>query len=60
MNSKNEIRRCCICGDKFYGWGNNPAPVNIREGARCCNECNENVVIPARIISIKKNGKRIF
>ena len=40
---------CCICGKEFKGYGNNPYPVNKEEGARCCDECNDKVVIPARI-----------
>ena len=40
---------CCICGKPFTGWGNNPYPVNSDEDARCCDICNDRVVIPARI-----------
>ena len=54
------VEKCCFCGKNVEGWGNNPAPVNNKDGARCCNACNANVVIPARIISIRKHGKRIF
>ena len=38
---------CCICGKRFQGYGNNPEPVK-HEG-RCCKECNETIVIEARI-----------
>jgi hypothetical protein len=43
--------RCCICREwiaRKDGWdeGNNAKPV--REG-RCCDYCNRNVVIPARL-----------
>lgn len=40
---------CCLCGKKFIGWGNNPWPVVVEEGARCCDECNGKFVIPARL-----------
>lgn len=40
---------CCICGQEFTGWGNNPYPVNSDEDARCCDICNDTVVVPARI-----------
>lgn len=60
MKDFEKMKKCCFCGRTFYGWGNNPAPVNNDEEARCCNECNNDVVIPARLISIKKHGKRIF
>lgn len=41
--------RCSICGEFFYGWGNNPYPVTKGEDDRCCDACNETKVIPARI-----------
>lgn len=42
--------KCCICGKQCENeWGNNPYPVNKNESARCCNECNDKFVIPARI-----------
>ena len=40
---------CCICGKKKIGWGNNPWPVNNEPDARCCDNCNLYVVVPARI-----------
>lgn len=38
---------CCICGNAFTEWGNNAEPVES-EG-RCCDVCNFNIVIPARM-----------
>ena len=38
---------CCICGEEFDGYGNNPAPV--KEDGRCCDACNRKFVIPARL-----------
>lgn len=43
---------CCICGKTFYGYGNNPWPLNKDEDARCCDECN-NKVIAARIAGLR-------
>lgn len=40
---------CCICGQVFAGFGNNPWPIVRDDGAECCDECNANFVIPARI-----------
>lgn len=40
---------CCICGQVFMGYGNNPWPVNDDEDAHCCDTCNMDVVIPARV-----------
>lgn len=39
--------RCCICGKKFEGYGNNPEP--LMEHGECCDECNWMYVIPKRI-----------
>lgn len=41
---------CCICRQTFVGFGNNPWPVNDDINARCCNQCNADVVIPARLM----------
>lgn len=46
-------RTCCICGKEFYGYGNNPEPV--KSEGRCCDDCNETYVIPARIHLIYNN-----
>jgi len=46
---------CCVCGNTYTHWGNNPWPLKNKKGEdfgendRCCNECNANIVIPARI-----------
>lgn len=47
---KEEILKCSICGNNipnYFGWkyGNNAWPIN---DGRCCNDCNEMYVIPAR------------
>ena len=39
---------CCFCGQFFIGYGNNPEPVKSHL-ARCCDACNKDIVIPARI-----------
>lgn len=38
--------KCCICGANYGGYGNNAEPV---ASGRCCNDCNAEVIIPARI-----------
>lgn len=43
---------CCICGNEYEGYGNNPAPICEEPGERCCDCCNEEVVIPERIMRI--------
>ena len=41
--------KCCICGKEFEGWGNDPCPVVMDEDAKCCDKCDMEVVLPARI-----------
>jgi hypothetical protein len=45
---------CCICGDDFEGYGNNPAP--YKETGKCCDACNRKFVIPARIAQIAEEN----
>ena len=39
--------KCCICGKEIIGFGNNPWPV--KDSGCCCDECNSESVIQARI-----------
>lgn len=48
--------KCCICGKEFEGWGNNANPV--KDGT-CCDDCNDNVVLPVRIGWFKIENWRI-
>lgn len=41
---------CCICGNEFEGFGNNPYPICEDSRERCCDNCNSSVVIPERIM----------
>ena len=48
--------QCSICLEKIpsrgcWDQGNNAEPVN--EG-RCCDDCNWNVVIPVRMVEMRK------
>jgi len=45
MKEKTQV--CSICGKTFIGYGNNAQPVN---NGRCCNDCNNERVMPERII----------
>ena len=40
---------CCLCGKEVEEYGNNPYPVDKIEVHKCCDDCNMNVVIPARL-----------
>jgi hypothetical protein len=44
--SENGNNQCSICLRRFTEFGNNAWPIN---NGRCCNVCNDNVVIPAGI-----------
>lgn len=48
---------CCICGEKFLGYGNNPYPLVKKEGARCCDACNEKVILARMQEIIDRNKK---
>ena len=41
-------KTCCICGKVFEGWGCNPWPV--KQDGECCDTCNREHVLPARIL----------
>lgn len=45
-----EHKKCVICGAEIEGYGNNAEPV--KHGV-CCDECNQTVVIPARLEKMK-------
>ena len=47
-----ELKKCCICGKVYVGWGNNPSPIDDEEEHRCCDACNNRYVIPARILEL--------
>ena len=44
--------KCCICGTEIKGWGNNPWPVSKEREAKCCDLCNVNYILPARIMRV--------
>lgn len=47
--------KCCFCGVEIDGYGNNPYPVDKTEDARCCDDCNATVVIPARLAELQES-----
>ena len=55
MDSYEETGICCVCGEVYTHWGNNPWPLKNKEGKdfeendRCCDDCNNFIVIPERL-----------
>lgn len=49
--------KCCICGKRIVGYGNNPYPVVDDDEARCCDECNSKYVIVARLARLIESEK---
>lgn len=49
-----EEHECCLCHKKFKGYGNNPYPLVKDPEAKCCDDCNLDKVIPARLASLSK------
>lgn len=47
---------CCFCGKGFTGWGNDPWPVKDNRDNLCCDTCNMEVVIPARMNMLLNRG----
>lgn len=46
-------KKCCICGKKFVGYGNNPYP--IKNDGQCCDKCNELVCIARLKLSLEQH-----
>ena len=60
MAKRPKLKPCSICGKTILPIGNwllghNAAPVN---NGRCCNVCNDTVVIPTRIASLYERKKK--
>ena len=57
IGSKN---RCGLCHEKFEGYGNNPAPLEVATGSdyssQVCDDCNADFVIPARLSMLFSKG----
>lgn len=44
------MKKCCICGKRIKGFGNNPYPLCKQEDyvSKCCDECDK-LVVQSRI-----------
>lgn len=54
MDKNTNTIKCVICGEPFYGFGNDPAP--IKTTGRCCDDCNSSIVVPARYYFFFRRG----
>ena len=52
-----ERRYCCICGKRIEGYGNEPWPIVLEPGERCCDLCNLTEVVPARMRQLKERKR---
>lgn len=52
LDEAKDTQNCVICGKPIVGYGNNAAPV---ADGKCCDQCNQNVVIPARLKELQDN-----
>ena len=50
-----EAKECSICGIAYVGFGNNAWPINR---GRCCNMCNTNHVITARMAALDESQNK--
>lgn len=48
-------KTCCLCGGEFEGYGNDPSP--LKESGECCDRCNAEKVIPARLEAALASGE---
>ena len=48
-------KTCCLCGKELEEYGNNPAP--LKDSGECCDRCNAEKVIPARLEAVLAPGE---
>jgi phage FluMu protein Com len=48
-----KVVKCCFCGRFCRLGGCMPYPVVFDDYSRCCYDCNEKIVLPARLASYK-------
>jgi hypothetical protein len=52
----NSLKKCPICRVLFVGYGNNAFPLNVL--GKCCDSCNMEFVLPARIAILINSTKK--
>jgi hypothetical protein len=51
-NHMTETGKCSLCDKQYEDFGHNPEPLKS-VGERCCDSCNQNKVIPARLLAFQ-------
>ena len=51
----NPVTTCVLCGKALHGMGANPSP--LADSGECCDYCDNNLVIPARITQYMNSKK---
>lgn len=56
-----KVRKCCLCGEPLPkdNFGNNPEPLKPFSSGVCCDKCNREKVIHARLVQISRKGNVI-
>lgn len=52
LTESKDSETCCICKEPIKGYGNNAEPVC---SGRCCDKCNMDVVLPARVKAFRNS-----
>lgn len=53
-----KMKKCSLCEGEYKDYGHNPEPLkDFKE--RCCDECNKNKVIPARLFGPKADLNKL-
>lgn len=55
-----KVRKCILCGAplRVGEYGNNPEPLKPFKEGVCCNKCNEEKVLPARLAALSKEEQK--
>ena len=55
--TNSNLNKCSLCDEYYYGLGHNADPWD----GRCCDECNEHMVVKARLlISMSDNPQGVI
>lgn len=47
---------CILCGAPIDDFGHNPWPLSLNDTDKCCDKCNIEKVVPARLEMLYNNG----